>query len=49
LIGRILTAVGRAEDTVLTAFTDGCSGLRDSLAGALSADQMLAGTTGSKP
>jgi hypothetical protein len=28
LIGRSLDAVGRTEDTVLTAFTDGCSGLR---------------------
>jgi hypothetical protein len=28
LIRRSLDAVGRTEDTVLTAFTDGCSGLR---------------------
>ena len=28
LIGRSLDAVGRTEDTVLTAFTDGCPGLR---------------------
>jgi hypothetical protein len=32
LIRRSLDAVGRSEDTVLTAFTDGCSGLRRSLA-----------------
>jgi hypothetical protein len=32
LIRRSLDAVGRTEDTVLTAFTDGCSGLRRSLA-----------------
>jgi len=32
LIGRSLDAVGRTEDTVLTAFTDGCSGLRRILA-----------------
>jgi hypothetical protein len=29
-----LDAVGRTEDTVLTAFTDGCSGLRRILANA---------------
>jgi hypothetical protein len=34
LIGRSLDAVGRTEDTVLTAFTDGCSGLRCILADA---------------
>jgi hypothetical protein len=34
LIRRSLDAVGRAEDTVLTAFTDGCSGLRRILADA---------------
>jgi hypothetical protein len=34
LIRRSLDAVGRTEDTVLTAFTDGCSGLRRILAGA---------------
>jgi hypothetical protein len=34
LIRRSLDAVGRTEDTVLTAFTDGCSGLRRSLADA---------------
>jgi hypothetical protein len=34
LIGRSLDAVGRTEDTVLTAFTDGCSGLRRILADA---------------
>jgi hypothetical protein len=28
LIGQSLDAVGRTDDTVLTAFTDGCSGLR---------------------
>jgi hypothetical protein len=32
LIGRSLDAVGRTEDTPLTAFTDGCSGLRRILA-----------------
>ncbi|HYZ39708.1 MAG TPA: hypothetical protein VE687_03675, partial [Stellaceae bacterium] len=32
LIRRSLDAVGRTEDTVLTAFTDGCSGLRRILA-----------------
>ena len=32
LIRRSLDAVGRSEDTVLTAFTDGCSGLRRILA-----------------
>jgi hypothetical protein len=32
LIGRELDAVGRTEDTVLTAFTDGCPGLRRILA-----------------
>jgi hypothetical protein len=32
LIRRSLDAVGRSEDTVLTAFTDGCSGLRHILA-----------------
>jgi hypothetical protein len=32
LIRRSLDAVGRTEDTVLTAFTDGCSGLRHILA-----------------
>ena len=34
LIRRSFEAVGRTEDTVLTAFTDGCSGLRRSLADA---------------
>jgi hypothetical protein len=34
LICRSLDAVGRTEDTVLTAFTDGCSGLRRILADA---------------
>jgi hypothetical protein len=34
LIRRRLDAVGRAEDTALTAFTDGCSGLRRILADA---------------
>ena len=34
LIRRGLDAVGRSEDTVLTAFTDGCSGLRHILADA---------------
>jgi hypothetical protein len=34
LIHRSLDAVGRSEDTVLTAFTDGCSGLRHILADA---------------
>ena len=34
LIRRSLDAVGRSEDTVLTAFTDGCSGLRRILADA---------------
>jgi hypothetical protein len=34
LIGRSLDTVGRTEDTVLTAFTDGCSGLRRILADA---------------
>ena len=34
LICQSLDAVGRTEDTVLTAFTDGCSGLRRILAGA---------------
>jgi hypothetical protein len=34
LIRRGLDAVGRSEDTVLTAFTDGCSGLRRILADA---------------
>ena len=34
LISRSLDAVGRTEDTVLTAFTDGCSGLRRILADA---------------
>jgi hypothetical protein len=34
LIRRNLDAVGRTEDTVLTAFTDGCSGLRRILADA---------------
>jgi hypothetical protein len=34
LIRRSLDAVGRTEDTVLTAFTDGCSGLRRVLADA---------------
>jgi hypothetical protein len=34
LISRSLDAVGRTEDTVLTAFTDGCSGLRRILANA---------------
>jgi hypothetical protein len=34
LICRNLDAVGRTEDTVLTAFTDGCSGLRRILADA---------------
>jgi hypothetical protein len=34
LINRSLDAVGRTEDTVLTAFTDGCSGLRRILADA---------------
>jgi hypothetical protein len=34
LIRRGLDAVGRTEDTVLTAFTDGCPGLRHSLADA---------------
>jgi hypothetical protein len=34
LIRRSLDAVGRTEDTVLTAFTDGCSGLRRILADA---------------
>ena len=32
LIRRSLDALGRSEDTVLTAFTDGCSGLRHILA-----------------
>ena len=32
LIRRSLDAVGRTEGTVLTAFTDGCSGLRRILA-----------------
>jgi hypothetical protein len=32
LIRRSLNAVGRTEETVLTAFTDGCSGLRHILA-----------------
>jgi hypothetical protein len=32
LIRRSLDAVGRTADTVLTAFTDGCSGLRHALA-----------------
>jgi hypothetical protein len=32
LIGKSLDAVGRNEDTALTAFTDGCSGLRRILA-----------------
>jgi hypothetical protein len=34
LIGRSLDAVGRTEDTVLTAFTGGCSGLQCILADA---------------
>jgi hypothetical protein len=34
LIGRSLDAVGRTQDTVLTAFTDGCSSLRCILADA---------------
>jgi hypothetical protein len=34
LIGRELDPVGRTEDTVLTAFTDGCPGLRRILADA---------------
>ena len=34
LIRRNLDAVGRTEDTALTAFTDGCPGLRRSLADA---------------
>jgi hypothetical protein len=34
LIRQSLDAVGRTEDTVLTAFTDGCSGLRRILADA---------------
>lgn len=34
LIRRSLDAVGRTQDTVLTAFTDGCSGLRRILADA---------------
>jgi hypothetical protein len=34
LINRNLDAVGRTEDTALTAFTDGCSGLRHILADA---------------
>jgi len=34
LIRRTLDAVGRTEDTALTAFTDGCLGLRRSLADA---------------
>jgi hypothetical protein len=34
LIGRNLDAAGRTGDTVLTAFTDGCPGLRRILAGA---------------
>ena len=34
LIRRSLDAVGRTEDTALTAFTDGCSGLRRILADA---------------
>jgi hypothetical protein len=34
LIRRNLDAVGRTEDTVLTAFTDGCPGLRGILADA---------------
>jgi hypothetical protein len=34
LISKGLDAVGRTEDTVLTAFTDGCSGLRRILADA---------------
>jgi len=34
LIGRSLDAVGRTEDTALTAFTDGCPGLRGLLADA---------------
>jgi hypothetical protein len=34
LIGRSPDAVGRTEDTMLTAFTDGCSGLRCILADA---------------
>ena len=32
LIRRNLDAVGRTEDTALTAFTDGCPGLRRALA-----------------
>jgi hypothetical protein len=34
LIGKKLDAVGRTGDTVLTAFTDGCPGLRHILTGA---------------
>jgi hypothetical protein len=34
LIGKNLDAIGRTGDTVLTAFTDGCPGLRHILAGA---------------
>jgi hypothetical protein len=34
LIGRELDAVGRTEDTAVTAFTDGCPGLRRILADA---------------
>jgi hypothetical protein len=34
LVGRSLDAVGRTENTALTAFTDGCSGLRRILADA---------------
>jgi hypothetical protein len=41
LIRRNLDAVGRTEDTALTAFTDGCSGLRRILADAGVAEQPI--------
>jgi hypothetical protein len=46
LIRRSLDAVGRSEDTVLTAFTDGCSGLRRSLAEAGVTEAPMIGRVG---
>ena len=46
LICRNLDAVGRTEDTVLTAFTDGCPGLRRILADAgVTERRFLTGST----
>src|SRR3954464_3889877 len=46
LIHRSLDAVGRSKDTVLTAFTDGCSGLRHILAEAGVTETPMLGRVG---